>query len=109
MCLFSSWENKSSSARWNEVSEPAPAATQGIFCSGNKCEAKMGWEPSWAPALLAAEGKAQAKQEKSNFPALLIVLGIRGAAADPCKAVITCTPNTKQGNQLTKWNNLRNH
>lgn len=42
------------------------------------------------------------RKGKSDFLLLAVVFEMRGAAADPCKAIITCTPNMKQGNQLTK-------
>jgi len=32
---------------------------------------------------------------KSDLSLLAIVSDMRGAAADPCKAIITCTPNMK--------------
>lgn len=42
------------------------------------------------------------RKAKSDFSLVADVFDMRGAADDPSKAVITCAPNMKQGNQLIK-------
>lgn len=60
-------------------------------------------ELTGASALLVAwEGAEGQAQAKPDLALLAIGFDMRGTAAGPCKAVITCTPNMKQGNQQTK-------
>lgn len=106
----------------NEVSVSQPQQpTQGTYyfsgaVSQDKCEAlrwlllALGWwlwspgknQLCWLPGEGLRANPRASRKGKSGLSPLAVAFDRRGAAADPREAVITCTPNMKQGNQLTK-------